>query len=200
MHSGTALTIEARIKPTGIGTSNYIRRLFAKDQGGVNYQISVWRNNNWAEYNAPDGTASIALWTPLVDTHGGDVWKVLKTDYNSCPIVSDHWYETKIVWNSAKTGGIPGDIFVDDQGTDGNDADENWTGYINCTDSAQTQTKSSKYYYEGDEIKDGENNLRIGANVNNSTKHHFNGLIDWIKVQTAVDYSGVDDTPNPPQP
>ncbi len=204
MYSSTALTIEARIKPTGIGTANYVRRVIAKDEGGANYQVSVWRNNGWAEYNAPDGTASIAMWVPPVDAHGGTAWKMFKTDYNSCPIVSDHWYQVKIVWNSDKTGGIPGDIFVDDQGVDpyssGNElATENWSGYLNCTDSAQAQTPATRYFLEGDQIISGETNTRIGANINNSANNQFNGLIDWISVQPAVDYSGVDETPNPPQ-
>ena len=38
------------------------------------------------------------------------------TDYNICPIVSDHWYQVKIVCDSSKVGGIPGSIYVDDQG------------------------------------------------------------------------------------
>ncbi len=200
MISATALTIETRIKPTGIGTGNYIRRIIAKDSSSTNYQVSVWRNNNWTEFNAPDGTASIAMWVPPVDTHGGDGWKVLKTDYTACPIVSDHWYQVKVVWNSAKTGGIPGDIFVDDQGTDGLGAGEGWTNYINCTDSSQTQTPATKYFLEGDQIQASDSDMRIGANGNNSANNHFEGLIDWITVKTEVDYTGVDGTPNPPQP
>ncbi len=201
MVSATALTIEARIKPTGIGTANYIRRVISKDADGVNYQVSVWRNTGWATYSPPDNVASIAFWIPPVDSHGGNGWKVVLTDYDTCPIVSDHWYRVRVVWNSAKIGGFPGDIFVDDQGTDGLNTGETWSDYVNCTDADQSQVNPvTQLILEGDQIKAGQNNMRIGTNVNNSTRNHFEGLIDWITVETAVDYTGLDDTPNPPQP
>jgi hypothetical protein len=93
----------------------------------------------------------------------------------------------KIVWDSSKTGGIPGDIFVDDQGTLGDDADENWAGYINCTDSDQSQLPADRYLYEGDEITTGDGDFTIGTNVNNHANNVFNGLIDWITWKDTVD-------------
>jgi predicted CXXCH cytochrome family protein len=190
----TALTIEVRIKPSGITTSNYIKRIFARNSNN-NYQLSVWRNNNWATYNAPDGVASIAFWVSTVDKHGGKWWKVVLTDYEAYPIVSDHWYKVKVVWNSNKASGIPCDIFVDDQGTDGNGTNENWSGYVNATDADQSQVPDDRKLYTGDRIMTGDGDFAIGCNVNNHSNNVFLGLIDWIDIKLEVDYSGVDSPP-----
>lgn len=108
------------------------------------------------------------------------------------PIVPDHWYTVRIVWNSNKSGGIPGDIFVDDQGPNGNDAGENWSGYKNATDADQSQLPTNRYLFAGDEISPSDGDFTIGANVNNHGNNVFEGLIDWIGWDPSVDYSGVD--------
>jgi predicted CXXCH cytochrome family protein len=194
LQASTAMTLEARIKPAGLeGTANYIKRILARDSGG-NYQMSVWRNNSWPDYSAPDGTASIALWVSPVNTHGGNAWKVALTDYNECPIVSGHWYLVKAVWNTNRPGGVPGqffvpaDIYVDDQGTDGLGAGENWAGYSNCTNDAQSYNDGdSKKLYTGDKIMQSDGNFAIGANRSNTVNNVFNGLIDWIVWKDALD-------------
>ncbi|MCU7904868.1 MAG: hypothetical protein KZQ76_03270, partial [Candidatus Thiodiazotropha sp. (ex Epidulcina cf. delphinae)] len=199
-----AQTIEARIRPTGIGSANYITRILAKDNGN-NYQLSVWRNNTsgaFPGFAAPDGVASIALWVKLVDRHGGTAWKPVLTDHSLYPIVSDHWYRVKVVWNSDKPGGVvdqpfvQADIFLDDEGTDGAGAGENWVGYRNATNDSQSYRAANRQFYTGDEIKATNGPFSIGVNVNKHTKHLFNGLIDWVKWQGSADYSGVDDLPN----
>jgi hypothetical protein len=203
LQASTAMTIETRLKPTGLtGTGNYIRRILARDGSG-NFQLSVWRNNTAypGQFNAPSGEASIALWINPVDQHSGNAWKPVLTNYtgaatgaeNNCPIVSDHWYLVKAVWDTNKTGGTPGqfftpaDIFVDDQGTDGNGASENWAGYINCTDSDQSLKTDNVKFYTGDSIKtySGESFV-IGANRSSPTSNLFNGLIDWLQWEDAV--------------
>ncbi len=178
-----AMTLEARIQPTGadmIGNAKYVQRILGRDSGGANYQMSVWRNNSWDNYEAPDDTTSIALWVRPVDAHGGTGWKVVLTDYDLCPIVQNHWYDIKAVWNSDKVGAMPGDIWVEDQGTDGLGAGQNWAGEINCTDSDQSQVTSDRYLEEGDEIMPADGSFTIGANTNNNANNHFEGLIDWI--------------------
>lgn len=68
------------------------RRRLARDGGG-NFQMSVWRiidAVSFPGFNPPAGAASIAPWVRVADTHGGDRWKPVLTDYASCPIVSDH--------------------------------------------------------------------------------------------------------------
>ncbi|TAK27617.1 MAG: hypothetical protein EPO21_23920 [Chloroflexota bacterium] len=196
LQATTAMTIETRIKPTGLtGTSSYIRRILARDGGG-NYQISVWRNNSWTggSYSAPTGEASIALWVLPTDAHGGSAWKPVLTNYtgaangseNSCPIVSDHWYQVRAVWNTNKPGGTPGqffqpaDIYVDDQGTDGSGSGENWSGYLNCTDADQSLKADANKFYTGDQISPADGSFAIGANVTNPANNLFNGLIDWL--------------------
>ncbi len=45
----------------------------------------------------------------------------------------------------------------------------------------------------------GGGNYAIGVNVNKNANNLFLGLIDWISWKPTVDYSGLDDTPIPPQ-
>jgi len=185
------MTIEFRIKPTGIGVDNYIRRILARDGGG-NYQTSVWRNTDWINYNPPDNVASIALWVNPVDAHGGSAWKPVLTDYDNFPIVSDHWYQVKIVWDSDKAvGNIPCDIFVDDQGTNGLGSGENWIGFLNTTDSDQSQLTPELFLQLGDEIKTNDGSFSIGCNVSDHANNLFLGKIDWITWEDAVNYKSV---------
>ncbi len=209
LQATTAMTIEARIGPTGLssvtGDTQYIRRILARDGSG-NYQISVWRNNTWNNpatdtYNAPDGQASIALWINVVDAHGGNAWKPVLTNYtgaktgseNDCPIVSDHWYQVKAVWNTNKPGGAPdqffqpADIYIDDQGTDGSGAGENWSGYIDCTDTDQSLKFDAVKFFTGDQINRADSNFAIGTNRGTPTGNLFNGLVDWITWKDSVD-------------
>jgi predicted CXXCH cytochrome family protein len=192
LQATTAMTLETQIKPSIVddGDGNTIQRVFAK--AGLNYQMSIWRNNNSANYpnyTPPDGVASIAFWVSPVDAHGGNAWKPVLTDYDTCPIVADHWYRVKVVWNSSKTGGIPADIFVDDQGTDGSDTGQGWSGYATCTDSDQSQLTDANKLYEGDVMNSEDGVMNIGSNNNHNLL--FNGLIDWIKWQEIADYSEV---------
>ncbi len=185
------MTIETRIKPLVVdsGGSSTIQRILARDGSG-NYQISVWRNNDsvsFPNYKPPSGVASIAFWVNPVDNHGGDTWKPVLTNYTYYPILADHWYKVKVVWNSGKIGDIPADIFVDDQGTDGNGANEYWAGYANATDSDQLQLTPGKRLYEGDQIITADGQFVIGANINNHANNVFNGLIDWITWKDSVD-------------
>lgn len=173
------MTLEARLRPAGIGTSNYIRRVLARDSG-ANYQLSVWRNVGWAEFNPPDGVASMALWVKPVDARGGNGWKPVLTDYDACPIVSDHWYRVRVTWDSARPGGIPAQIFVDDQGTLADDTDESWPGYVDCTDADQSQLSAERRLVAGDEIQTNNGGFAIGANINNHANNLFSGWIDWI--------------------
>ncbi|MCU7918539.1 MAG: hypothetical protein KZQ95_09305 [Candidatus Thiodiazotropha sp. (ex Epidulcina cf. delphinae)] len=199
-----AQTIEVRIQPTGIDINPYIKRILAKDSGG-NYQLSVWRADNptaFPAFTPPAGVASIALWVKPTDAHGGTVWKPVLTDYSQYPIVSDHWYRVKAVWNSNKPGGVANqpyvqaDIFVDDEGTDGLGTGENWVGYRNATNATQSYQTSNRQLYTGDIITAVNGSFAIGVNVNNHANNLFNGLIDWVTWQDAADYTGVDDPPN----
>ncbi|MEW6601281.1 MAG: cytochrome c3 family protein [Nitrospirota bacterium] len=188
LQATTSMTLEARIKPTGIPSdgSNYIRRILARDGGG-NYQMSVWRNNDTTEEDPPGDVVMIALWVKPEDAHGGNAWKVTLTDFNTCPIVNDRWYQVKAVWNSGIVGGMPSAIYIDDQGANGDNSGESWAGYINCTDSDQSQAPASSKVFEGDVISPSDGDFVIGANVNNHINNVFWGLIDWITWKNSVD-------------
>lgn len=209
--ASTAMTIETRIKPTGTaGTGSYVTRILARD-GSANYQLSLWRNNSAANigisgspagsFNAPSGEVAVALWINPVNLNGGSAWKPVLTNYtnaktgseNNCPIVSDRWYKVKAVWNTNKPGGTlgqtftPADIYVDDQGVNGDDAGEGWAGYINCTDSDQSLKASAVKFYTGDVINTATgDNFAIGAARANPANNLFNGLIDWITWKDSL--------------
>jgi hypothetical protein len=192
LQADRALTLETRLRPNVVddGTAATIRRVFARDSN-QNYQMSVWRSeaDTWLPtFHPPDGVAVIAFWASPVDKHGGLTWKVAQTDYDACPIVANHWYVVRLVWNSDKIGGIPADFFVDDQGTDGSGLGENWPGTRNCTDADQSQVPESNRMWEGDEIVPADGNFVIGANVNNQANNLFDGLIDWIAWEPVADY------------
>jgi len=197
-----AMTLEVRIKPTGLtgsGTATYVQRIFARDGGGL-FQMSLWRNNGWVNYNAPADEASIALWVRPDDPHGGNSWKVILTNYtggatggeNECKLVDNHWYQVKVRWDTDAINpsviGIPGSIYMDDQGTDGAGAGENWAGYINCTDTDQSLLTDDLFrFYTDDTMYGVISNFAIGVNRGNQTKHLFNGEIDWVIWKDTVD-------------
>lgn len=193
----TAMTLAARLRPSGLAgvTGNYVRRVLARDGVG-NYQMTVWRiidATNYPGFNPPVATASIALWVRVADNNGGDWWKPVLTDYSACPIVSDHWYQVTAVWNTDKPGGIPAqpfvpaDIFVDDQGTDGAGAGENWSGSSSCAKSDQSYLSSAKKLYTADRISEANGDFVIGANVVNHANNLFDGLVDWISWKASAD-------------
>ncbi|MFC1637210.1 hypothetical protein ACFL5Z_20520, partial [Planctomycetota bacterium] len=195
LQASRALTITVRMRPVGIATGNYATRILARDSNR-NYHLSVWRDVSWGTYNPPDNVASIAFWISPVDRRGGASWKPVLTDCGNFPILNDHWYLVKVVWNSEKKGTFPCDIFMDDQGTDGLGTKEQWSGYRNATDARQSQLPPNHRLYEGDQIAVGNGDFTIGTNVNNHAYNNFIGEIDWIFWRAKVDYSGVDDSPN----
>jgi hypothetical protein len=187
LQASTNLTIEMRIKPTGIPLAgDYMKTVFGRDQGG-NYQVSVWRGADWPTFAPPDGVASLALWAKPVDPRGGQEWKPILTDYNVCPIKSDHWYTATMVWDSTQIGGVPASILVDDQGTDGLGGGEAWSGYVDCTDSDQSQVPDAARLQEGDTLSRADGDFAIGASVDHHDGSVFSGLIDWISVEVGAD-------------
>ncbi len=183
----TALTLEARIKVAGTaGTANTIQRII--DRSGDNYQMSVWRNSSWnPPFDPPSGVAVIAFWMRVADDNGTSTWKLVMSDYDTCPIVDDHWYKVKMVWNTNKAGGtggqyfVPADLYIEDQGTSGADT----PGYTNCTDTDQSQLLDNNKLFTNDSILSSDYTFHIGADKNGSNR--FYGLIDWIKVKSTID-------------
>ena len=132
-------------------------------------------------------------------------WHELSSDMEQYPIVAEHWYRIRVVFNSDKSGipgssGIPVDIFADDQGTDGLDTDQLWDGFINI---AMLDVPTCKFGgLPGDFIALEDGYSCIGDNLNHSdipgdtNNTLFKGLIDWVTWKPVADYSGVDDSPH----
>jgi predicted CXXCH cytochrome family protein len=183
LQASTSLTIEMRIKPTEIpATGRYVKSVFVRGQSS-NYEVSVWRDNLWLTFDPPGGVASLAFWLKPAQPNSGSTWKAVLTDYDTCPLVSNHWYAAKVTWNSNKIGGIPGNIYVEDQGTDGLGLGQNWTGVADCTDSDQSQLPVDARLAEGDTIEPANANFTIGASLDDLSASTFNGLIDWISLE-----------------
>jgi predicted CXXCH cytochrome family protein len=187
--ASTAMTLETRIKPQGLSgvTGNYISRIFERNAGTANYQITVWRtlgSATFPNFTPPTGVASIALWVAPVDAHGGNAWKPVLTNYALCPIVNDHWYDVRAIWNTGKSGGttgqyfVPAEIWVEDQGTNGAYNDNQWAGSRDCTNSSQSYQVDASKLWTGDVIATGTGAITIGATITHSNM--FNGLIDVI--------------------
>ncbi len=132
---------------------------------------------------------------------GNDVWMhQISSDIDLWPMVNDHWYLVKVVFNSDKSGsGYPAsngtvvDIFLDDQGTDGNGAGEAWVGYVNASKTINGSSSCRWGSLPGDFIDTRDETSHIGASWNGN--QIFEGLIDWVTWKDTADYTGVDDPP-----
>jgi hypothetical protein len=133
----------------------------------------------------------------------GSAQKQISSDIDNYPIVTGHWYKIRIVFNTDKTRN-PVDIFADDQGTDGNDTGELWTGYKNISKPDPEDSAGCKWAaIPGIEMKTLDRYLFIGDNcchgdvqgaANNGI---FKGKIDWFSWKPVADYSGVVDPAYP---
>ncbi|MCP4590388.1 MAG: hypothetical protein GY842_06575, partial [bacterium] len=131
----------------------------------------------------------------------------ISTDIDQWPIVSNHWYQVKVVFNSDKSevsgsDGTPADIFVDDQGTDGSHTDQLWDGYVNASRTINGSSSCKWGALPGDYVRTIDKFTAIGDNLNHgdipgdSGNLMFKGQIDWLIWQPVADYSGVDDPPS----
>ena len=180
--ASTRLNLRARVKPDVVdsGEANDIYRIFGKSVG-ANYQLSLWRNEAWETYTPPDGAGSFAFWLKPVDPRGGTSWKVVLTHYDSCPTTAGHWYEVTVDWDSERAG-LPGRIYVDDQGPDGDDVGELWSGTVDCTDSAQALVAEDQRLVSGDVITVQPALPVLGADAGNFGRR-WPGLIDWVRIR-----------------
>jgi hypothetical protein len=105
----------------------------------------------------------------------------------------------RVVFNSdmsevPRSDGRPVDIFIDDQGTDGNGLDENWTGYVNATKTIQGSSSCRWGALPGDVVNLRNDLSYFGSNWANNAQQ-FDGQIDWVTWQPLANYTGVDDDP-----
>ncbi|MFC1713269.1 hypothetical protein ACFL6S_06370 [Candidatus Poribacteria bacterium] len=218
LNSPRAVTVEARVRPTevdrGVG-DNTFNRIFERrrtmlvtimntDYGGDDVPERYGKARVQIKYRVEDIVGPGARhdcpdsqW-PEDPYEGPDVrMHQINSDIDRWPIVDNHWYQIKVVFNSDKgpNYGTPVDIFIDDQGTDGQDSDEQWPGYVNATATINESSSCQWGSLPGDVINDRADSFHIGANWN-STVHFFAGQIDWVTWSPVSDYSGVDDVPN----
>jgi len=183
------MSLEARFKSYNVGggdnTTN-TQRIFNRTTGGAHYQISLWRNttSTYPNFDPPDGVTSIAFWLRPLNVPTGDfTWKPVLTDYTNYPIRANRWYKVRVVWDSDNVGQIPAEIYLDDQGPNGDNAEDGtttWSGYVNATKADQSYVSATRRVYIGDEIKSDEDGpFSIGVN-SSPDNLIFNGLIDWI--------------------
>ncbi len=130
----------------------------------------------------------------------------ISTDIDQWPIIDDHWYKVRVVFNADKinvsgSNGTPVDIFIDDQGTTGtDDASEQWSGFINVSDTIHNSGSCKWGALPGDYlwmpvrfsyIGDNSTHTDIPDDVNNFM---MKGKLDWYIWKSLADYTGV--TPN----
>ncbi len=187
---GTSMTLEALVYSNEVddGEETTIQRVWLKN--GSNYQLSIWRNVSatWLPtFDPPTGVASFALWMKPEDPRDGYNWKVILTDYDACPIQAHHWYQVRVVWDTYLAGGVedqlyvPGGIYVDDLGAAGDDVDEAWSGYADCTDSDQSQLPAERQLYTGDVMSSADSDMFIGTT--GAYTKVLDGYIDWISLE-----------------
>ena len=133
----------------------------------------------------------------------------INTEIEQWPIIDNHWYKVRAVFNSDKvnvpgSNGTPVDIFIDDQGESGlDDVTEQWTGFVNASVSINGSASckwgalpgdylrpvvAGKYFYIGDN----SNHTDIPGDRGN---YMLKGKIDWLSWKPVADYTGVDDPP-----
>ena len=119
--------------------------------------------------------------------------------------MNDHWYLIRVVFNSAKfppDGTLPEerygpvDIFIDDQGTDGDDVGESWPGYVNASKTINESSSCRWGALPGDRIQVRNETSHIGTPWNHNSTHVFDGMIDWVLWKPVADYTGVDEDPH----
>ncbi len=220
LNSPGEVTIEARVKPTevdrGVG-DNTFNRIFERrrtilvtilntDYRGDDIPERAGKASIEVKYRVenffgPGGrhTCPDPQWPddPYV---GNDVrMHQISSNIDLWPIVNNHWYKIKVVFNSDKSGipgsnGTPVDIFIDDQGPNGNDSGQNWSGYVNASKTINESSSCRWGSLPGDVINDRDDTVHIGASWNYNQP--FAGQIDWVTWKPNADYSGVSDPPH----
>jgi hypothetical protein len=182
------------------------------------WQFTVFRGN-WSTTDAfePDQARIIFKYRvtdrgvcdgtyPGDPTEGDGAWfKQISSDIDDYPIVQGHWYKIRIVYNTDKPRLVV-DIFADDQGIDGSDTGELWSGYKNVSRPDPEDSSSCRWAAIPGLVMDTlDKPTSIGDNIvherpgqddqgdyRNST---LKGKLDWFIWKPVVDYSGVDDSP-----
>jgi hypothetical protein len=229
LNSPRAMTIEARVKPTevdrGVG-DNTFNRVFERrrtilvtilntDYRGDDIPSRAGKASIEVKYRVDAGsrhTCPHPQW-PYDPYVGNDArMHQISSDITRFPLVNNHWYKIKVVFNSDKSDvpgsdGTPVDIFIDDEGADGlnssnptpgdptlNPDYEQWSGYVNASLPINRSSSCRWGSLPGDFIEFRSDTSHIGASWNHNQP--FEGQIDWVTWKPFADYTGVDDAPN----
>ena len=169
------------------------------------WQLTIMRADWWGD-NVPEraGKARVVFKYRVAPPYrrdcgadGPGAWlKQVISNIDAFPILANHWYKIRVVFDSDKAR-IPVDIWADDQGTDGAGTGELWSGYRNIAYPNPEDSGSCKWMSQpGDEIAAESQLTYIGAPPNHAPQVLFKGLIDWVVWKPFADYNGVDDPPN----
>jgi hypothetical protein len=213
LNSPRAFSIEARVKPTevdrGVG-DNTFNRIFERRRTVLVTILNTDYRGDDIPARANKASIEVKYRTDAAARHtcphpqwpddpyvGNDVWMhQISSDIDQWPMVNNHWYRIKVVFNADKSE-VPGsnetpvDIFIDDQGTDGLGAGEFWSGYVNATKSINESSSCRWGALPGDFIESRNETSHIGASWNHNQP--FEGQIDWVTWQPIADYAFVDD-------
>ena len=220
LQSPRALTIEALVKPTVVdgGIINEFNRIFERrrtllvtivntDYRGDDIPSRANKASIEVKYRVENSFgaggrhhAPHPQWP--ADPYAGpnDVrMHQISSSIDDFPIVNDHWYLIRVVFNSDKSDvpgsdGTPVDIFIDDLGPDGDNIGQRWNGYKNATRGINGSSSSKWGALPGDVINYRNDTSHIGSNYANSAQQ-FDGQINWLSWKPYADYSGVDDSP-----
>ncbi len=228
--SNRALTVEARVKPNAVDLdfadadgdgiddnldrSTTFSRIFERRRNLMITLLHTFYRGDTIPEQAGKAAIEVKYRTDAsvrhtcphpsypTDTYvGNDVWMhQISSDANTHPLVNDHWYRIRVVFNSDKPN-FPVDIFVDDQGTDGvaeplAGLAELWSGFKNIA-RPDPEDGCKWGALPGDFIQTRNELTYIGSPWSSSnTTHLFKGLIDWVTWSPIADYTGVDDPPH----
>ncbi len=226
--SSRAITIEARVKPTevdrGVG-DNTFNRIFERRRTILVTILNTDYRGDDIPQNANKASIEVKYRVAADSRHtcpdpqwpgdpytGNDVrMHQISSGIEEWPIVNNHWYKIKVVFNSDKSeipgsNGTPVDIFIDDQSTDGLNAlnptpgdptlspdYEQWADYVNATKAINESSSCRWGALPGDFINYRNDSSHIGASWNHGQP--FEGQIDWVSWKAFADYTGVDDPP-----
>ncbi len=228
--SNRALTVEARIQPNAVdldfadadgdgvddnlGRTATFGRIFERRRNLMITLLHTWYRGDGISEQAGKGAIEVKYRTDASvrhtcphpsypnDTYAGNDVRMHQISSEAAvhPIVNDHWYRIRVVFNSDKPN-FPVDIFADDQGTDGvaeplAGAGELWSGFKNI---ARTEPEDGCKWgaLPGDFIETRDEFTYLGSPWSSSNATHlFKGLIDWVTWSPIADYTGVDDPPH----
>jgi hypothetical protein len=198
------VTLEARVKPDVVdldtgdaGRNSTQHRIFERKR---TWQFTIMRGD-WAGDNVPEraGKARIMIKYRVPPQYRRDcgadglgAWmKQVTSDIDLYPIVANHWYRIKVVFDSNDPH-IPIQIWADDEGEVGlvEEDTENWAGFINIALPNPEDSGGCKWMSQpGDEIESESQMAHIGSPPNHNSLVLFKGLIDWIRWRGVADHS-----------